>query len=272
MSSDGQKGINYRTSCTGRALDTVNAHQDEAEITMFGANFCPFVQRVWVTLEYKKIPYRYVECDPYKKPKELLDLNPKGLVPALKLLNGKSLAESTVIMEYLEEAYSPPNAPDGQHPLVLPPLSDPYGRARARLEADKINRTFVPAFYRFLQAQETAKQIQFGKEFFDGLEAFAKAMDPEGPFFSGSELGFVDIMIAPWAYRVNNVLKHYRGFELPPNKGRYEKWADAVFSHPAFLATCSTEDLYIDSYARYAENRPGTSQVADAINSGRGLP
>lgn len=56
-------------------------------------------------------------------------------------------------MEYLEEAYSPPNAPEGQHALILPPLSDPYGRARAKLEADKINRALVPAFYRFLQAQ-----------------------------------------------------------------------------------------------------------------------
>lgn len=56
-------------------------------------------------------------------------------------------------MEYLEEAYSPPNTPDGQHSLILPPLSDPYSRARARLQADQINRTFVPAFYRFLQAQ-----------------------------------------------------------------------------------------------------------------------
>ncbi|KAG8919225.1 hypothetical protein FRC01_001403 [Tulasnella sp. 417] len=131
-------------------------------------------------------------------------------------------------MEYLEEAYSSPNAPDGQHPQILPPLSDPYGRARARLQADQINRTFVPAFYRFLQAQETAKQIQLGKEFLDELEKFAIAMDPEGPFFGGNELGFVDIMIAPWAFRITNVLKHYRGFELPPTKGRYQKWADAV--------------------------------------------
>ncbi|KIO16651.1 hypothetical protein M407DRAFT_33694 [Tulasnella calospora MUT 4182] len=157
MSTAGQKSINYRTNCTGKALETVNSHQDEAEITMFGANFCPFVQRVWVALEHKKIPYRYVECDPYKKPKELLDLNPKGLVPALKLSNGRSLAESTVIMEYLEEAYSPPNTSDGQHPLLLPPLSDPYGRARTRLQVDQINRTFVPAFYRFLQAQVCAE-------------------------------------------------------------------------------------------------------------------
>jgi glutathione S-transferase len=30
--------------------------------------------------------------------------------------------------------------------------------------------------------------------------------------------------------------------------------------------------LYLDSYERYAENREGTSGVADAVNQGRGLP
>jgi len=42
-------------------------------------------------------PYQYREVDPYKKPADLLELNPKGLVPALKLPNGKALAESSVM-------------------------------------------------------------------------------------------------------------------------------------------------------------------------------
>ena len=28
-----------------------------------------------------RIPYQYFEVDPYEKPKELLDVNPRGLVP-----------------------------------------------------------------------------------------------------------------------------------------------------------------------------------------------
>jgi glutathione S-transferase len=46
------------------------------------------------------------EVDPYKKPKELLEVSPKGLVPGLRINNvvpPRSLNESTVIMEYLEE-------------------------------------------------------------------------------------------------------------------------------------------------------------------------
>lgn len=46
------------------------------------------------------------EVDPYKKPPELLEVSPKGLVPGLRFNNTtppRALNESTVILEYLEE-------------------------------------------------------------------------------------------------------------------------------------------------------------------------
>ncbi len=46
------------------------------------------------------------EVDPYKKPAELLELSPKGLVPALRLNNydpPRALNESTIIIDFLEE-------------------------------------------------------------------------------------------------------------------------------------------------------------------------
>jgi hypothetical protein len=49
------------------------------------------------------------EVDPYKKPQELLQVSPKGLVPGLKIFKQgqvefdppRALNESTVIMEYI---------------------------------------------------------------------------------------------------------------------------------------------------------------------------
>lgn len=45
------------------------------------------------------------EVDPYAKPADLLEVSPKGLVPALRFAGAdkKSLHESTVMLEYLEE-------------------------------------------------------------------------------------------------------------------------------------------------------------------------
>lgn len=50
-------GKHYHKSCTGDALVTAKAHESPQDITFFGACFCPFVQRVWVALEYLEIPY-----------------------------------------------------------------------------------------------------------------------------------------------------------------------------------------------------------------------
>jgi hypothetical protein len=51
-------GKSYHRQCTGDALVTAQNHQALVDITLFGSCFCPFVQRVWVTLEYLEIPYR----------------------------------------------------------------------------------------------------------------------------------------------------------------------------------------------------------------------
>ena len=72
--------------------------------------------------------------------------------------------------------------------------------------------------------------------------------------------------------RLRRVLGPYRGWPEPEEGSRWKAWVDAIDREPSVVATTSTDELYLDSYERYAENRPGTSQLADAVNSGRGLP
>lgn len=151
------------------------------------------------------------EVDPYQKPKELLEVSPKGLVPGLTLHKynpPRALNESTVIIDYLEE-YVPLSfalfdrslkalislALSATGRSILPPATNPCkscphgvniealtkdtidARALVRLQADHINRTLVPAFYRYLQAQDEDKQIEGGKDFHAALEGLVKLLE-----------------------------------------------------------------------------------------------
>lgn len=91
---------------------------------------------------------------------------------------------------------------------------------------------------------------------------------------------------------MRRVLGPYRGWPLPEEGSRWASWVDAIEENEGVKSTTSTDDLYLDSYERYAgnllsyseaysvsktltftsENRPDTSQLAKAVNSGMGLP
>ncbi|KAF1984812.1 hypothetical protein K402DRAFT_395501 [Aulographum hederae CBS 113979] len=251
----------YHKKATGNAWNTVKAHSKEDSLKLFGSCFCPFVQRVWISLEMKQIPYQYIEVDPYKKPQSLLEVNPRGLVPALR--HGDwGCYESTVLMEYLEDL-------DAGKPL-LPPNAQI--RANSRLWADHVNRHVIPTFYRLLQSQDTSTQLQHASDLKTEIQKLVEAADATGPFFLGAKMSFVDVQIAPWIIRLNRVLTPYRGWPEPEEGSRWAKWVQAIETEASVKATTSEDGLYLDSYQRYAENRPDTSQLAEAVNSGRGLP
>lgn len=165
-------------------------------------------------------------------------------------------------MEYFEDLH--------MGPALLPP--DPQTRATCRLWSDHVNRQIVPAFYRLLQAQDTNDQVNHASELKTEIGKLVDAADATGPFFLGKDLGFVDVQVAPWVLRLKRVLGPYRGWPEPEEGSRWKKWVDAIENEPSVRRTTSEDQLYLDSYERYAENRPGTSQVANAVNAGRGLP
>ncbi|OOF95790.1 hypothetical protein ASPCADRAFT_130124 [Aspergillus carbonarius ITEM 5010] len=262
MSTQNETQKQYHTKATGLAARTVANRSQDNELKLYGSCFCPFVQRVWIALEVKGIPYQYIEVDPYKKPQSLLDVNPRGLVPGLRHGDWGSY-ESSVLLEYLEDL--------NVGPALLPP-GDAKLRAHCRLWTDFINRHIVPNFYRVLQEQDTQKQVSNAQELRDEFNTLVTAADAQGPFFLGPRVSFVDVQVAPWIIRLRRALKPYRGWPDPEPGSRWGAWVDAIENNEHIQATTSTDELYLDSYERYAQNRPNTSQVANAINSGRGLP
>ncbi|THY92701.1 glutathione S-transferase [Aureobasidium pullulans] len=130
--------------------------------------------------------------------------------------------------------------------------SDPKLRAHSRLWSDHVNRSIVPGFYRYLQAQDEKAQIENAGELKEQISKLVDAADKSGPFFLGDKMTFVDVQMAPWVVRLRKVLQPYRGWPEPEAGSRWAKWVDAIEQDHAVRATTSTDELYLDSYERYA--------------------
>jgi glutathione S-transferase len=139
---------------------------------------------------------------------------------------------------------------------------NPQGKAYSRLWADHVNRKIIPLFYRFLQEQQPEKQISHASDLRTELQKLIDAADKEGPFFLGKELSFVDVQFAPWMLRLSRVLKPYRGWPDPEPGTRWKAWVEAVEHDPSVQATTSEDELYLDSYERYAGTASSYTQYS----------
>jgi len=103
----------------------------------------PFGWKVRMVLEEKRVPYRLVVPENKSEDPAFLRLNPFRLTPVLELENGATIYESTVINEYLEDAFP--------EPAMLP--KDPVERARIRMIEDTTDQYVYAAFRDFRMAQ-----------------------------------------------------------------------------------------------------------------------
>ncbi|KAA1470412.1 glutathione-S-transferase [Dentipellis sp. KUC8613] len=244
---------------TAEAEKTVAQHQEPQDLVFYAGWFCPFVQRSWIALEEKGIPYQYKEVNPYHKEKEFLDINPKGLVPAL-VYKGKPLYESLIISEFLEDAYP------SYTPHLLP--TDPFARAHARLWTDYVAKNVVPANQRLVQAQEPERRAAALQELIGALKTVAaeKAKAP-GPYFLGEEWSLVDTALAPWVVR-DYVVRENRGFRREDVGEEWVQYAHALETRPSVLKTQSDRKHLEPIYGRYLRDE-AQSEAAKATRAGR---
>ncbi|KAG0157908.1 hypothetical protein PDIDSM_5420 [Penicillium digitatum] len=288
MPAQSDSSLYHEASGPAKAL--VDRHRAEQPLKLYAGWFCPFgmhsftLQRVWLALEEKKIPYEYIEVNPYNKPESLLTLNPRGLVPTLSTPadpHPRPLYESTVILEYLEEAY-----PDHQ-PRLLP--EDAYERARSRIWIDYVTSRIIPSFHRFLQYQSadgSGQNVDAGldqarQEFLSHLKAWAKEMHTEEPFFLGEEISLPDLVLAPWAGRLWVFDEFKSGGLGIPREGeggsdeviwsRWRTWLAAIKRRQSMKETTSDLAHYLPMYKTYADNT-AQSELAKATRAGRGVP
>lgn len=102
-------------------------------------------------------------------------------------------------------------------------------------------------------------------------------MDKEGPWFLGSELSMIDLIMAPWAVRLWVFDKWKGGLQIPDDDKvddavwkRWRQWLEKVENRPSVKETMSEEEHYLPLYERYARDE-AQSEMAKSIRAGRGV-
>ncbi|KAF3420985.1 hypothetical protein E2986_05549 [Frieseomelitta varia] len=214
------------------------------KIRLYSMKFCPYAQRIHLVLDAKHIPHDVVYINLTNKPEWLLEKSPLGKVPVIELEEGKTLYESLVIAEYLDDAYP--------HNKLYP--TDPLAKAKDKLLIDRFN-SVINTMYKLLYTnRDVFDEVLSELEFFE-----RELASKETPFFNGNSPGMLDFMIWPWWER-SDVIRVLYGdqFSIPRDKfKRLLEWKSAMKENPVVQAS------YLDTevHAKYMRSRrAGTPQ------------
>ncbi|KAL1196685.1 Glutathione S-transferase U5 [Cardamine amara subsp. amara] len=154
---------------------------EKEEVKLLGIWASPFNRRIEMALKLKGIPYDYVEEKLLDKSPLLLELNPIHKKVPVLVHNGKTILESLVILEYIDEAWP-------HNPILS---QDPYERSKARFFAKLIDeQIFDAGFVSMARADEKEALVEKTRELIMHLEKELVGKD----FFGGKSVGFLDFV------------------------------------------------------------------------------
>jgi glutathione S-transferase len=205
----------------------------------------PYGWKVRLVLAEKRVPHEAIIPVNKNEDPAFAKLNPFKLTPVLQLDDGRVIYESTVIAEYLEDAY-----PD---PAMMP--KEPADRARLRMIEDTTDQYFATALREFRAAQfEYAPPFLVRKAEVDRTalaaagvkvhEHLARLEDwlGAGPWFGGTIFSLADAAVAPILTGTLELLG------VLPDEKRYPNlaaWRGRVVTRPSYVSSKPKEPLRI---------------------------
>ncbi|GAA0166122.1 transferase [Lithospermum erythrorhizon] len=201
-------------------------------VKLVGFWVSPFAQRVKWALKMKGVEYEYIEEDVWNKSALLLELNPVYKKVPVLVHNGKVLAESRIILEYIDETWK--NAP-----LLMP--QDPYERAMARFWADFSEKKVLEAGFEALctRGERQEKAVSSTIEALEKLEQVLKGKK----FLGGDSVGYLDLVVGWLAYMMP-IWEELASMKILDSSKfpALDEWINNFLSHPGIKDDLPTEE------------------------------
>ncbi|KAM5556237.1 glutathione S-transferase DHAR2-like [Rosa sericea] len=180
---------------------------------------CPFTQRVLLTLEEKKVPYKLHLINLGDKPQWFTEVNPEGKVPVVKF-DDKWVSDSDVLVGILEEKYPEPV-------LQTPP------------EFASVGSKIFGSFVTFLKSKDPSDGSE--QALLNELKALDEHLKAHGPYIAGEKITAADLSLAPKLYHLKVALGHFKKWTVPESLTHYHKYTELLFSRESFAKTIAEE-------------------------------
>ena len=226
-------------------------------ITLIGYPVSPFVRKVRVVLEHKKIAYNLDPVVPYTQREKVLPLNPAGTVPVLvRGTEAPPIVESADIVNWAEREVPEPSVIPSDRQLVEKTLE------LQRFADNKLAQAFGGMMF----GQRIVVPYYFGKE--HGKEQLvARAMQELAPplldkitdllgdqHFAVSDFSVADVAMASWLRGAE-----LAGFRLDAAKWPVvDRWLRRVYAQDGYRQVIEKEES--TDVVKWARQKYGKSE------------
>lgn len=189
---------------------------------------CPFCQRVLLTLEEKKVPYKLHLINLSDKPQWFTEISPEGKVPVAKF-DDKWVADSDVIVGIIEEKYPEPS-------LTTPP------------QFASVGSKIFPSFVKFLKSKDPNDGTE--QALLEELKALDEHLKSHGgPFIAGEKITAADFSLAPKLYHLQIALEHFKQWTVPEGLAHLHGYMKKLFTLESFEKTKAEKQYVVAGWA-----------------------
>ena len=215
-------------------------------LTLISHNLCPYVQRAVISLSEKQVSFERIDINLSAKPDWFLEMSPLGKTPVLKV-EEKSIFESNVILEYLEETQINPLHPN--HSLER-------ADNRSWIEFSSVLLNNIGGLYSAPTQNVFEQKLEILNKNFNHLE---KKLG-NTPYFNGDGFSLVDACYAP-VFRYFDNLDKIPEIKLWDDKPKTTAWRKELSKRPS--VKCAVSKDYPENLQKFLINK--RSYISDLI-------